>query len=269
MTATMDHALIQQFAAGAALDDLDRAERGELDRHLAGCMTCARLAVDLESVVADLALAVPDVRPPSSLRSSVLSALREPGPSTPAFIDDKSGPLRRTARPPRLAMAGSLGLAAAFGVVALGLGARSVQLTDQIEAVRSADVAAAEVAHAKVATREAALALLGDPAHLAANLHAEGAVPAASAFVVYLPGSTDAYVMAMNLPPTPAGQVYQLWVADAAGVHPLGTFQFDGQGAFVAPFGVDLAGSSAAMITLEAEGGAHGEPGPQVVFGEV
>ena len=93
MIATMDHTLIQQLAAGAALDDLDGAERGELDRHLAGCTPCARLAVDLESVVADLALAVPDLRPPSSLRTDIMAALREPGPPAPAFIDDSSGGL--------------------------------------------------------------------------------------------------------------------------------------------------------------------------------
>ena len=40
-----------------------------------------------------------------------------------------------------------------------------------------------------------------------------------------------------------------------------------GLAAFVAPFGVDLANSEAAMITLEPDGGAVGEPGPQVVFG--
>jgi hypothetical protein len=37
----------------------------------------------------------------------------------------------------------------------------------------------------------------------------------------------------------------------------------------VVPVGVDLAGSSAAMVTLEPTGGAVGEPGPQVVFGEL
>ena len=35
-------------------------------------------------------------------------------------------------------------------------------------------------------------------------------------------------MISRTLPPTPAGQVYQLWFADAAGVHPLGTFTFDG-----------------------------------------
>lgn len=83
-----------------------------------------------------------------------------------------------------------------------------------------------------------------------------------------LPEPSQTY-MAMALPATPAGQVYQLWVADDTGVHALGTFHFDGQGAFVAPFGVDLGDSAAAMVTREPEGGAQGEPGPQVVFGEI
>ena len=44
---------------------------------------------------------------------------------------------------------------------------------------------------------------------------------------------------------------------------------YDGRGPFVAPFGVDLADGAAAMVTLEPMGGATGEPGPQVVFGEL
>ena len=47
------------------------------------------------------------------------------------------------------------------------------------------------------------------------------------------------------------------------------TVSFDGSGTFVAPIGVDLAGSTAVMITLEESGGAINEPGPQVVFGEL
>jgi hypothetical protein len=75
--------------------------------------------------------------------------------------------------------------------------------------------------------------------------------------------------MADRLPATPDGMVYQLWYADAAGVHALGTFRHDGEGPLLARFGVDLGSSAAAMVTLEPEGGAVGEPGPQVVFGEL
>jgi hypothetical protein len=44
---------------------------------------------------------------------------------------------------------------------------------------------------------------------------------------------------------------------------------WDGEGTMIAPIGVDLADSAAVMLTLEPEGGAQGEPGPQVVFGEL
>ena len=250
----MDHGALAQLAAGAALGDLEVAEREELDRHLPSCSSCQALSADLDEVVCDLSLAAPTVWPPSSLRRDILAALRAAAGPAPM---ERPVVLPSPGRPPRFAAWGSLGLAAALGVVAIGFGA----------AASSAAADAAE-AQAKVAVREGAAALLGDPRHLAADLHAEAVAPGATAFVVYTPGSTNAYVMAMNLPPTPQGQVYQLWVADGAGVHPLGTFPFDGEGAFVAPFGVDLGASAAAMVTLEPVGGAQGEPGPQVVFGE-
>lgn len=264
----MDHGALAQLAAGAAIDDLEADEREELDRHLPSCSSCQELTADLDDVVEELALAAPTVSPPSSLRRDILAALHAadgPAPMERAIAVPSPG------RPTRLATWGSLGLAAALGVVAVGFGAQTMRLNEELVASNAAASAAAadgDEARTKVAVREAAAALLGDPRHLAANLHAEAGAPGATAFVVYAPGSTNAYVMAMNLPPTPPGHVYQLWVADEAGVHPLGTFQFDGEGAFVAPFGVDLGASAAAMVTLEPVGGAQGEPGPQVVFGE-
>lgn len=273
MIADMDHGSIRLLAAGAALDDLDPAERVDYDRHLAGCGACRSLAADLDEVVADLALVAPTLVPPISLRGDVLAALR--GPAAAVGADSRElrapravpapGPTPVPASRPRVALWGALGLAAVLGIVAVGLGAQTVRLNEQVAA---ANALAAE-AQVKVAAREAAIALIADPSHRTASLHAEPVAPVASAIVVYRPGSTDAYLMAMDLPATPAGQVYQLWVADDAGVHALGTFHFDGEGAFVAPFGVDLGDSAAAMVTLEPEGGAQGEPGPQVVFGEI
>jgi len=273
MIADMDHGPMRLLAAGAALDDLDAAERADYDRHLTGCVACQALAADLGDVVEDLALVAPTLVPPLSLRGDVLAALRGPAAAletarpTPLRAPRSAGPDTRAVavRGPRLALWGSLGLAAVLGIVAVGLGAQTVRLTDQ---VATANAAAAE-AQIKVAAREAAIALIADPSHRTASLHAEPVAPVASAVVVYRPGSTDAFLMAMDLPATPAGHVYQLWFADDTGVHALGTFHFDGQGAFVAPFGVDLGASAAAMVTLEPEGGSQGEPGPQVVFGEI
>lgn len=262
----MDHGPVRLLAAGAALDDLDAAERVDYDRHLAGCGACQSLAADLDDVIADLALVAPTLAPPSSLRDDVLAALQRPTPALRALPSASAAVVPAAApRQPRVALWGSLGLAAVLGIVAIGLGAQTARLSDQVTV---ANAAAAE-AQIKVAAREAAIALIADPTHETASLRAEPVAPVATAVVVYRPGSTDAYLMAMDLPATPAGQVYQLWVADDTGVHALGTFHFDGQGAFVAPFGVDLGDSAAAMVTLEPEGGAQGEPGPQVVFGEI
>ncbi len=159
----------------------------------------------------------------------------------------------------------ALALAAALGVIAVGLGARSVTLQQDLDATA-----------AQVASLESALAQRGDavtvalnPAHVTVALHGDALAPQAEAAVVFVPGQASAYLVARNLPATPAGHGYQLWYADAAGVHPMQTVTYDGSGPFVAPIGIDLAASTAVMITLEDRGGSLGDPGPQVVFGEL
>jgi hypothetical protein len=108
-----------------------------------------------------------------------------------------------------------------------------------------------------------------DPAHVTVALESEPLAAGASAVVVFVPGTDSSWLVARDLPATPSGHGYQLWYADEAGVHPLQTVPYDGTGTFVAPLEVDLATSTAVMLTLEESGGAQGEPGPQVVFGEI
>ncbi len=278
----MDHGTLQQLAAGAALGDLDATERVQLDAHLATCASCVALSADLEGVLVNLALAAPELRPPASLKLEIMSALRSPAVvdvEAPTPMDTGQGPaaggpvpassvapvvdLAERRRWRTIGVAGA-GMAAVLAIAAVGLGARTADLTEQVAAAR---VALAE-AQAQVASRNAALTVIAAPGHVTASLHAEPVAPDATAMVVFRPGSDESYLMATGLPATPDGQVYQLWFADGSGVHALGTFHHDGTGAFVAPFGVDLADSAAAMVTLEPEGGAQGEPGPQVVFGE-
>ena len=150
-------------------------------------------------------------------------------------------------------------------MIALGLGARTVTLQQDLDST-SAQVASLE---ANLAGQGGAMTVALNPSHVTVALHGDAIAPAAEAAVVFVPGDDASYVVARNLPATPSGHGYQLWYADAAGVHPLQTVSFDGNGTFVAPVGVDLADSSAVMITLEEDGGAQGEPGPQVVFGEL
>ena len=280
----MDHSSFRELAAGAVLDDLDPAERTRLDDHLADCRECGLIADQLHDVVWDLALLSPEMAPPQSLHGAVFDALHASATGAADDAAAESGaarsaggagapiPIRASRRDGarsaplstrRWTRLAPLALAAVLGVVAVGLAGRVAQLSQE----NAAAVAAAEEAQAQVAAREGAMAVLVSPDHETATLAPEALAPEAKAVAIFEPGTTASYVMVADLPPTPAGYVYQLWYADAAGVHPLGTYHHAGGTAFVAPFGVDLATGDAAMITLEPDGGAVGDPGPQVVFG--
>ncbi len=157
------------------------------------------------------------------------------------------------------------GLAAALVIVSLGTWSSVANLRAELVQQR-ASIAASQ---GELALQGAATAVALDPRHATAALAPKVVAPAAVAQVVYRPGTDQAYLIARDLPATPPGKVYQLWYADDAGVHSLATVSFDGNGALIVPFGVDLGGKAAAMVTLESVGGARGTPGPQVVFGEL
>jgi hypothetical protein len=268
------------LAAGAALEDLEPAEAAAWTEHRSGCAECRSLEGDLGTVLADLALAVPERIPPPDLLDAVrrsigrveAGSLLAPAstgdtasPGTVPVSLDEARARRETRRRPDGVRLALLGIAAAFSLAAVGLGARSVALQRDVERAG----AQAAGLQAKVAGQDAVMATALDPGHVAVTLQAQALAPSATAQVMYLPGTSRAYVVADHLPATPSGRGYQLWYADAAGVHPLQTVSFDGNGAFVAPLDVDLSTAAAVMITLEAAGGATGEPGPQVVFGEL
>jgi len=281
----MDHAQLRELAAGNAIDDLDAGEAAELRDHLAACGPCRALTDDLDRLVGELGLLAPSMHPPAELRHQVLGAIRAEGrpvltlmapagavglttavePAMAASRDPAEGSIGRTGRRDTMLRWTGLAAAAAFAIVAVGLGIQNRQLSQDIAATSLALVEA----RAELQTRQAAVAVAADPNHRTVALHAEPIAPDSTSVVMYRPGTADAVLMATGLPPTPADHVYQLWFADTSGVHALGTYQFDGVGPFVAPFGVDLSSSAAAMITLEPIGGAVGEPGPQVAFGEL
>lgn len=274
----MDHRTFEQLAAGAVLDDLDQRERLAFETHRLSCPSCRSLVDDLLAVAADLALVSPPRQPPSGLRDAVMAAVvgsavgapgvavaeADPSPDRRSPLVDIAG-LRRETRRLRLLNAVSLAAAAVLAIAAFGLAVRTTDLSEELAASRQAASVAAE----RLEYQSAAMAVAVDPAHETCTLHSEPIAAGASAVCVYRPGSAESYLMASALPPTPDGMVYQLWYADETGVHALGTYAYDGHGAFVAPFTVDLAAAAAVMVTLEPEGGAVGEPGPEVVFGEL
>ena len=254
MTAATEHDELLPLLAGEALGGLDDAEAARLAAHRAHCDRCAADTLELAELGVDLALIGPTHVPSPDLRARIMATTQPAGatPSTDAGRQrDERGirGFRGLFRRPAVALT-ALGLAGLL-VVATVIGAADRSRLDR-----------------QVAEQAALIAVLADPGHARAPLESKGD-PNIVASAVYLPGTTDSFVVATGLPATPADHVYQLWSADGAGLHPLGTFTFDGRGTFIAPFGVDLSSADAAMITLEPTGGVTGDPGPQVVFGEL
>ena len=276
----IDHEAGMLLAAGAALDDLEPDEWAAWDAHRDGCVECARTEGDLATIVMDLALTVPERRPPPELLAGIRLAIDEtPAPlfrPTPVAAHAPSAPNPgvsipgnvvpfRAARTRSRTLGALVGIAAALAFAVVGLGARTASLQDEL-ARSGAQVASLRSA---LGGQGAAVSAALDPGRVAVALHAEALAPAAEATVVYVPGTDGSWIVARNLPPTPAGHGYQLWYADKAGVHPLQTVAYDGSGMFVEPLGVALGSGDAVMITLEDAAGATSEPGPQVVFGEL
>lgn len=269
----MDHAAFTELTAGRALGDLDVAEQQAADGHLRTCASCRALARDLDGVMTELAFAAPPRPVPAALGASILSAIHREAsmPVAPAptpITSPRPAALAPVIRPARFAGWGrafAIGLSAAAALAIVVLGYEVLALRDQVDTANQL----ARLANDQLVARNTAMQVVADPAHASAWLAPSTADVAASALMVYLPGSTEAFLVASGLPATPSGRDYQFWYADDAGVHPGITFDYDGSGVLIMPVDVDLSGAKAAMLTIEEDGGAAGGPSQDIVFGEL
>lgn len=277
----MDHAAFAELTAGRALGDLDVAEQQAVDAHLRQCASCRALTRDLDGVLTDLSFAAPRRAVPASLGPSIMAAIRsESSGMRPMSVPSMGSsamprPSRRqdsvmpeVIRPDRFRGWGralGIGLAAAAALAIVVLGAEVLTLRDQVD---SANLLARGYAD-QLSARDTAMQVVADPAHASAWLAPSTGDVTASALMVWVPGSTQTYLVAEGLPATADGQDYQFWYADDAGVHAGITFDYDGTGVLIMPVEVDLSGAKAAMLTIEEDGGAQGGPSKDIVFGEL
>jgi hypothetical protein len=181
-------------AVGWAFHALEPEEEMEVELHVPTCPDCRAAVRDTEAVMTSLATAVEQVDPPARLRASILEAAaatpqvasqrREavpaaPSPrrvsSAPPAGSAPAGPSRGGGRrlTPRRLVAASMALAAV--VVIGGLGARTIQLQQQLESANAQTVSTEDlvrqiarpgVSHALLAktdgTAVAAVVLNGD-----------------------------------------------------------------------------------------------------------
>lgn len=158
------------------------------------------------------------------------------------------------------------GLGSAAVVVIAALGFQVGSLRAENDSWRQL----AQAASTELATRASAMAVLADPAHATAWLAPSEGRTGHGALVLFVPGASEAWVVADDLPPTPEGFVYRFWHADEAGVHGGKSFSWDGRGVLSVEVPVDLGQAKAAMLTLEpATAGPDAAPGEDIVFGEI
>lgn len=181
---------MHDLVAPYALDALDPGERAEFEAHLDSCESCRAEAVRLLEAGAYLAEIV-TVRPPPRVKAEVMARLG----LSPAAVPDA----RRRAAFPRWEWMVAAAAATA-AIVFAGLWMAADSRLEQAETVAS--VYAAEDSIVVDLTSDVG-----------------------SAEFAYSPALGTGVFVGQGLPPPDGDRVYQLWLVDAAGPAPAGTFR--------------------------------------------
>lgn len=251
----------EQFAdnlALYALGSLEGDERAALEKHLQECASCRTEVEQLRGDLSLLSLAAGAAKPPARSRQRLISAVAaEPRATQPA------------AQIPRRSWLGSLGwlAAAAMVLVSLGLLRQNSSLQRDFASLRAQfGSQQSELLQAKEMMR-----MLTDPDVQHVTLVAGKAAPQPQGKAMYQRRSSHLLFMASNLPPLPAGKMYELWLIPMSGAPiPAGMFKPDARGSATV-VNPPLPGNVEAKtfaVTLEPEEGAHDAPhGSMVIVG--
>jgi anti-sigma-K factor RskA len=214
------HALVGAYAVDA-LDDLERAA---FERHLAECAECRREVAGLREA-AGLISETTTAEPPAELRDRVLAGIGGIRPLPPEVP---------VARPRRRRTARWL-VAAAAAVLLVGGG---VVVAEQPWSDSQSQNVADQVLRASDAKRT--------------SLDFPGG---ASATVVHSDSLGQAVIVTKDMPPPPAGKVYELWLDQPGrGMVPAGLMPVESDQTVI--LSGDAATATAAGITVEPEGGS-------------
>jgi anti-sigma-K factor RskA len=297
------HEGYKELLALSALD-ADCEERRALEAHLATCADCRAEQRELRDTAAALALAVQPVAPSPQLRSRLLSAIKETPQETRATTPNTTNSSARsssvaadavTANVTRGASVASLDEARskralvrrstfAFGALAaslvlVALAAASFVLWQRNSAMKS-QLATLSLTlnrtQGELASRNTELErtrrereLLASPDAHTSELAGTHVAESARARLVFDANTGEGVLTATNLPPAPAGKVYQLWfIADGKPL-PGSVFSTDTQGRGEMREQIPPAGRRAQIfaVTVEPSSGVQSPTGEIVLKG--
>ena len=236
----MDHAEQRDAAGLYALGALTGADRDAFEAHLATCEECAAEVRSLGAVVHALPYAVPQVDPPAALRARVLAAAGAPHASSRA-----ASVVARTPTQSRSWLSSGWLAAAALVLLAVALGSYTLNVRQRVgsletqlgEALERLDRSEAQLAEAVRAAERAQtrLAVLTAPDLKQVRLGGQPPAPRAEGRALW--SRANGLLIAVNqLPPLPAGRIYQVWFLTPGAPVSAGLVRPDQNGSVTAAF---------------------------------
>jgi anti-sigma-K factor RskA len=261
------HESLVVLAPGFALGTLDSTEHRAFAAHLGECPVCSAEVAILSRTAAALAYAVPQVTPRPELRRRILRAVG-------ALDTDVIAPRPRR----RTAVAMTWLPAAALLVLALALGAYVVSLRSEVGDLESrldqatsrmllADRALDEARRVALQTRST-VDVLTAPDLARIDLAGQATAPSARARALWSRQRGMVFT-ASDLPPLPAGRIYQVWVVTASARVSAGLIEPDASGRSTAVLATpsDIDPPVAVAVTLEPAGGVAQPTGAFYLLG--
>ena len=229
------HEPFDELVAGHVLGALEGEDASRFAAHLAGgCAACERAVIDYQEALARAAAAVREA-PPARVRHALLRRVGE-------------APARRARVGRALAWTASMALAAGIAAVVSGswVRARLDQLAGETAGLRAELAAQVQtvselrrkldeqektltLVKAQAAEQERTLALLGDPETRLVSLAGLAPHPQAQGRIIWN-ARAGGLLVAADLPPPPAGKIYELWAIAGGKPLPAGLFTVDAEG---------------------------------------
>jgi anti-sigma-K factor RskA len=276
---------IREEAALYALGAMSQREARAFEDHLLeGCSVCAYELAEFEMVAEALSFGAESVTPRDKVRDLLLERIKDESPNAPDLTahyektpprgGDRRSALRLIKRTDyfRWALVASLVLLAlaAFqvwqarhtisdlkGQLAAG-GEETIWLRSRLEAQSQ-----------RVRELEQTRQILKSPGSRLIKMDVQS--PAPSPSEIYWDRANRLWAVTLDLPPAPAGKVYQLWFVTAQAKVSAGLIESDEQGHGYAVVSVppDLNQIVAAAVTLEPDGGSAQPTMPIYAIGEI
>ena len=255
----MSHEPFETQAGVYALGALDGEERSDFEQHLAaGCAACAATLRAHVETLADLARDVPPMIPPAHVKTDLLRRVA-------ATVSPRRSPRRARLRWIAASAAAVVGVSAfVAGLVSSRYEARIGFLARETARIHADRERREAALRDRLALSQGAMDLLLDPATRVVALSGAGPIPDGLGRLVWH-SERGGYLFVANVPPPPAGKVYELWTIKDGQPKPAGVFTVDGSRRATHPVAPTRSPVQVFAVTLEPEGGVPSPTGPIVL----